>query len=129
MVVGCNLHYYIFIVKPNFQALNNGDDIFSTRATSTVISFILIAANPKLTPSDIRWYFMPSSSNETVEITTSDNKYTFSFDMLTLTVKDTQTTDIGEYKIVGLNTVGTGEAIITLKDVYGKLALYLVTKY
>ena len=122
------MHYYIFIVKPNFQALNNGDDIFSTRATSTVISFILIAANPKLTPSDIHWYFMPPSSNETIEITTSDNKYTFSFDMLTLTVKDTQTTDIGEYKIVGLNTVGTGEAIITLKDVYGKLTLYFSYK-
>ncbi len=72
---------------------------------------------------------MPPSSNETIEITTSDNKYILSFDMLTLTVKDTQTTDIGEYKIVGLNTAGTGEAIITLKDVYGKLALYLVTKY
>ena len=122
------MHYYIFIVKPNFQALNNGDDIFSTRATSTVISFILIAANPKLTPSDIHWYFMPQSSNEAIEITTSDNKYNFSFDMLTLTVNNTETTDIGEYKIVGLNTAGTGEAVITLKDVYGKLAVYFSYK-
>ncbi len=70
----------------------------------------------------------PPSSNEAIEITTSDDKYTFSFDMLTLTIKDTQTTDIGEYKIVGLNTVGTGEAIITLKDVYGKLTLYFSYK-
>ncbi len=127
MVVGCNFHYYPLIVKPYFEALNDdGYDIFSTRAKSTVISFILIAANPKLTPSDIHWYFMPQSSNEAIEITTSDNKYNFSFDMLTLTVNNTETTDIGEYKIVGLNTAGTGEAVITLKDVYGKLALYIV---
>ena len=114
------------IVIPTFQALNGINNVFSTRAATTVISFIIIAAYPKLIPSNIQWSFTPlSSSNEIIEINGNNtSKYSFSPNKLTLTINNSQSADIGEYKIVGFNNAGSGEATITLEDVYGKLMIF-----
>ena len=121
-----SLMFIFTIVIPTFQALNGINNVFSTRATNTVISFIIIAAYPKLIPSNIQWSFTPlSSSNEIIEINGNNtSKYSFSPNKLTLTINNSQSADIGEYKIVGFNNAGSGEATITLEDVYGKLMIF-----
>ena len=85
-----------------------------------MISFTTLSKNPMLDYFNIKWQYLPSSEPLNVIELQEDSKHSFSSDKLTLTISDTQITDIGLYRIVVSDDISHSTANITLKNVYSK---------
>ena len=94
--------------------------LFQYDNSSTVISFTTLSKNPMLEYFNIKWQYLPSSESLNLVELWEDSKYSFSSDKLTLTISDTQITDIGLYRIVVSDDISHSTTNITLKDVYSK---------
>ena len=58
-----------------------------------------------------------------------NSKYSFSSDKLTLTISNTQITDIGLYRIVVSDDISHSATNITLKDIYSEcIKVFLIHK-
>ena len=106
---------FIFIVPPDIIPRNGIATLAQTR-NGTVTIYFDIAAQPPVDPSDIQWYFQSSVENFTIPNNTK--KYMFSVDQHSLTISDVQLRDVGTYRIVAENIVGSNRAEVTL-FVYG----------
>ena len=77
---------------------------------------------------NIKWQYLPSYEPLNVIELQEDSKHSFSSDKLTLTISDTQITDIGLYRIVVSDDISQSANNITLKDVYSKFIFFLIQK-
>ena len=84
------------------------------------LQFTVSNDRPLVTPSGIRWSFQRSDGT-TIELTPdTDTRYTFSSDMLSLTIEAISLEDEGSYTLTATNSGGTNSATIQL-DVQGMI--------
>ena len=85
-----------------------------------MISFTTLSKDSMLEYFNFKWQYLPSYEQINVIELQEDSKHSFSSDKLTLTISDTQITDIGLYRIVVSDDISHSTTSITLKDVYSK---------
>ena len=107
-------------MKPTLIPVDGKNQIVSIRNSSTVISFTTLSKDSMLKYFNIKWQYLPSSEPLNVIELQEDSKYSFSSDKLTLTISNTQITDIGLYRIVVSDDISHSTTNITLKDVYSE---------
>ena len=107
-------------MKPTLIPVDRNNQIISIRNSSTVISFTTLSNDSMLEYFNIKWQYLPSSEPLNVIELQEDSKHSFSYDKLTLTISNTQITDIGLYRIIVSDDTSQSTTNITLKDVYSK---------
>ena len=107
-------------MKPILIPVDGNNQIVSIRNSSTVISFTTLSKDSMLEYFNFKWQYLPSYESLNLIELQEESKYCFSSDKLTLSISDTQITDIGLYRIVFTNDIDHTGANITLKDVYSK---------
>ena len=107
-------------MKPTLIPVDGNNQVISIRNSSTVISFTTLSKNHMLKYFYIKWQYSPSFEPLNVIELQKDSKHSFSSDKLTLTISNTQITDIGLYSIVVSDDTSQSVTNITLKDVYSK---------
>ena len=111
-------------MKPTLIPVDGNSQIVSIRNSSTVISFTTTSKKHTLEYFNIKWQYLPSYESLNVIELQENSKHSFSSDELTLTISDTQITDIGLYRIIVSDDISQSTTNITLKDVYSKFIIF-----
>ena len=108
---------FFSIAKPVVVFTGNGT-VVGVEFREAEMRFNVSRDLPLVLVDDIRWFFKQQGFNTRREII-DDDRYTFSEDRLTLTVRFLNLTDSGTYTVEASNVVGTGSASAAL-DVQSK---------
>ena len=97
-----------------------GNETIGVEERNVTLTFAISDDLPSVTPADIQWYLDDSTQPIT---TSSDMRYTFSDDMLSLTIEQLTLTDEGLYALEATTQAGSGRGQIFL-DVQGIWSCY-----
>ena len=85
---------------------------------SATLSFTVSNDIPEVTSDGLEWYFTPVGGSRQPITSASDSRYTFTADLLSLTINPLVVADEGNYTLEATNVAGTDSADIFL-DVEG----------
>ena len=105
------------------MAAVSSSPLIGAQNTSVTLQFSISNDLPPVTSTDIVWLFTPIGSS-VMQIITSDGRYIFSDDMLSLTIEALVATDEGSYTLEATTIAGFSFATIFL-DVQSTCLNYL----
>ena len=114
---------FIFSIAEPVVAFTDNGTVVGVEFRDAEMRFNVSRDLPLVKVDDIKWFFKQQGFNTRREIIDKD-RYTFSEDRLTLTVRFLNLTDSGTYTVEASNIVGTGNASATL-DVQSKFVIML----
>lgn len=105
----------IYLIVPPDVSVIGSNSVLGVVGDSITLSFNILNASPMVDTSDIQWTFTSNSAVTTVITGVSTNGYSFSMNLLVLTIIGLTHGHEGNYTLRATNPAGISQATITLQ--------------
>ena len=107
--------YVFFLSAVPVVELAVESPVIGVEDQSATLSFTVSNDIPEVTLDGLQWYFAPVGGSPQSITSASDSRYTFTTDLLSLTINPLVVADEGNYTLEATNAAGTGSTNIFLE--------------